>query len=198
MRPLVNPSLTDEVKTYVTNYINRVGTYIHSHTQPSGTLPVNQSVFNIADYPALYAKLGPSGANVLGPGNGAGTFSTEDVRGRVARYTDDGAGVDPDASSRSAMFTGTASGDAPGSIQGDRNASHHHFAFNDSAATGSSTALSSTATPHKFNGLTYSAGIYRYEMLGTTSAADVGKTSSQGGADARMKNWGTRLWVYYE
>ena len=186
------------VKAYIASYADRVGTYVWADTQPSGTLPCNGSAYNRSDYAALYAKNGPSGSNTLGFGNGSTTFNTIDPRGRVPRVTDDGKGVDPDASSRSAMFTGTASGDAPGSIQDDRNASHHHFAFHDSAATSSSTALTTSTAAHESNPLTYSEGIYRYETLGTTSAADVGKTSSQGGTDARMKNFGLRLWVYYE
>nr|BAR33239.1 putative phage tail fiber protein [uncultured Mediterranean phage uvMED] len=186
------------VKAYIASYLDRVGTYIWSDTQPAHTLPCNGNTYNRSDYAVLYAKRGPSGSNTLGPGNGTTTFNTLDPRGRLPRVTDDGKGVDPDASSRSAMFSGTASGDAPGSIQDDRNASHHHFAFNDSGATSSSTSVSSTLAAHDFHGLGYSSGDFKYEILGTLSEADVGKTSTQGGSDARPRTFGTRIWVYYE
>lgn len=52
-----------------------------------------------------------------------------DVRGYVPRFTDNGAGRDPDAGSRSATYTGSlVSGDNANTIQGDENKSHAHTA----------------------------------------------------------------------
>ncbi|MEQ1143752.1 phage tail protein [Acinetobacter soli] len=82
------------------------------HALPFSTIPSNRLVcdgqlYNIADYPKLYAKLG----TVYG-GNGTTTFGVPDYRGVVLRGLDDGRGLDP--------------GRALGSYQEDLLKSHDH------------------------------------------------------------------------
>lgn len=82
------------------------------HALPFSSVPGNRLVcdgqlYNIADYPKLYAKLGTAYG-----GNGTTTFGVPDYRGVVLRGLDDGRGLDP--------------GRALGSYQEDLLKSHDH------------------------------------------------------------------------
>ena len=191
------------VKAYIASYLDRVGTYIWSDTQPAHTLPCNGNTYNRSDYAALYAKNGPSGANTLGPGNGSTTFNTLDPRGRVPRVTDDGKGVDPDASSRSAMFTGTASGDYPGSIQSDAVANHTHRVEGHNTSNvgdaGNITTADALITGATW-GFHHATSDWSWTSADSSGNTIYHRTSynRDGAGETRMENWGTKLWVYYE
>ncbi len=59
-------------------------------------------------------------------GDGIGTFNLPDLRGRLVRGVDGGAGVDPDAATRTEWAAGGNTGDAVGTLQGDEVMSHAH------------------------------------------------------------------------
>lgn len=58
---------------------------------PSTTLECNGNVYNVADYPKLFAKIG----NQYG-GDGTNTFAVPDYRGQFVRGLDNGKGIDAD------------------------------------------------------------------------------------------------------
>lgn len=73
---------------------------------------------------------------VFGTGDGSTTVHLPDMRGRVIRGTDNGAGRDPDAASRTAMNSGGATGDAVGSVQDDAFQGHWHRYGNGTSGPG--------------------------------------------------------------
>jgi rhizosphere induced protein len=85
-------------------------------------------ILRLDDYP----KLKSAGASWLPPGPDASTFQLPDLRGLFVRGMDNGAGRDPDVSSRSPMFPGTPGpgpsglGPAIGSLQADSFGTHQH------------------------------------------------------------------------
>jgi microcystin-dependent protein len=85
---------------------------------PSGYLLCDGSAVSRTTYSALYGVIGVK----HGSGDGATTFNLPDYRGRFLRGYDNGAGRDPDASSRTAMNSGGNTGDNIGSVQGDATA----------------------------------------------------------------------------
>lgn len=84
-------------------------------TAPTGWLLCHGQAVSRTTYADLFAAVGTR----FGEGDGSTTFNVPDFRGRFLRGLDDGAGNDPDASGRTAMNTGGATGDNIGSIQGD-------------------------------------------------------------------------------
>lgn len=91
-------------------------------TAPDGWLLCDGTAVSRTTYSALFAVIGES----FGQGDNVSTFNVPDLRGRFLRGIDDGAGVDPDAASRTAMATGGATGDAVGSVQDSAFQSHGH------------------------------------------------------------------------
>lgn len=91
---------------------------------PSGYLYCDGSAVARGTYTALFSAIGV----IFGSGDGATTFNLPDYRGKFIRGVDDGAGNDPNASSRTAQASGGNSGDAAGSCQAGANASHTHTA----------------------------------------------------------------------
>lgn len=89
---------------------------------PIANLPANflfedGSLLNVSDFPELHSVIGFSWG-----GDGSTTFRIPDSRGRVARCLDNGAGVDPNRTTRSALHTGGNTGDNVGTYQGDATA----------------------------------------------------------------------------
>jgi len=77
---------------------------------------------SIEDYPKAYEVLGTSFGH-----DGEGTFRIPDLRGVFIRYKDNGAGIDPGATSRTSDFIpGSASGDNVGSYQTAALKNHSH------------------------------------------------------------------------
>lgn len=98
-----------------------------------GLKKANGQAISRAGFPVTFAKMGV----IYGPGDGATTFNLPPYRGRFIRVVDDGAGVDPDAASRSDRGDGTG-GDNVGSKQGHQLADHGHR-LNRGTGTSSST-----------------------------------------------------------
>lgn len=90
---------------------------------PFGFFECNGAAVSRTTFAVLFSVTGTG----YGQGDGSTTFNLPDLRGRFVRGWDHGAGVDPDAASRTAMATGGATGDNPGSIQGDAFKSHTHL-----------------------------------------------------------------------
>lgn len=80
---------------------------------PGGWLLCDGSQVSRTTYANLYAIVG----NAFGVGDGSTTFNLPDLRGRFLRGIDNGAGVDPDTGTRTAMNTGGNAGDNIGSVQ---------------------------------------------------------------------------------
>lgn len=70
----------------------------------------------------LFAQFG----EIWGAGDGVTTFRKPKLNGRTLRFVDDGAGVDPDAALRYALFPGGNTGDNVGSYQDDDMKFHRH------------------------------------------------------------------------
>jgi len=79
---------------------------------PSGWLPCNGAAVSRSAFAALFAAIGTA----HGAGDGLASFNVPDYRGLFLRGVDVGAGIDPDANSRTAVNGGNA-GDAVGSVQ---------------------------------------------------------------------------------
>lgn len=109
---------------YLKKRMNPIGEVIMwaGTTAPYGYLICNGSQVSRTTYSALFAIVGTS----FGQGNGTTTFHLPDLRGRFVRGLDGGAGVDPDAASRTAMNTGGATGNNVGSVQADAFEAHVH------------------------------------------------------------------------
>lgn len=91
-------------------------------TAPEGWAICDGSTVSRSEYSELYLAIGDSWGN----GDGSTTFHLPDMRGRFLRGTDNAAGNDPDAGSRTAANSGGNVGDLVGSVQGDAFKSHNH------------------------------------------------------------------------
>jgi|GEM_PF-6267589 len=116
-------------KAYVASEIAAVWPYgvpvaFMIDTLPAGWIKADGTVYNISTYPNLAAVLG----NTYG-GDGISTFAVPDLRGYFLRGHDDGAGNDPDATSRTDRGDGTT-GDEVGTKQADEFKSHNHRVVN--------------------------------------------------------------------
>lgn len=96
---------------------------------PPGHLLCNGSAMSRTAYPNLFAVIGTS----WGAGDGSTTFNLPDMRGRFMRGVDNGAGNDPNAGSRTALFSGGNSGDNVGSYQLDATSKNGLSATTDNA-----------------------------------------------------------------
>lgn len=88
---------------------------------PTGWLLCDGSAVSRSTYADLFALLDDD----YGAGDGSTTFNLPDFRGQFVRGTDNGAGVDPDAASRTDRGDATT-GDNVGTLQADELASHTH------------------------------------------------------------------------
>lgn len=110
---------------------------------PTGFLICNGVSVNRA---GIYANLFAVCGTKFGTVNGS-EFNIPDLRGQFIRGWDDGAGVDPDAASRSSSAFGGASGDNIGSEQGDAFEAHtHDVPYSDGNIAPSSDAIEETPT----------------------------------------------------
>lgn len=174
--------------------------YTAASSAPTGWLKANGAAVSRTTYAKLFAAIGTD----YGPGDGSTTFNVPDLRGYHIRSLDDGRGVD--------------SGRVRGSIQADQNKSHNHggatgaqsadhvhYGSTDTGSNdhahgvpyGVSTAgsgaggfvRSTSASP---SGYIYSAGITASHThgfaTGGTSTNHTHGITSEGGAEARVKN----------
>ncbi len=80
---------------------------------PTGWLLCDGNAVSRTTYEQLFEAIGTSS----GEGDGKTTFNLPDYQGRFLRGVDDGTQRDPNASTRSANYTGGNTGDKVGSIQ---------------------------------------------------------------------------------
>lgn len=88
---------------------------------PTGWLPCNGTLFDVATYPQLYAVIG----DTYTPAPDGIQFRTPQYNGYFLRAQDQGVGRDPDAATRAARPDGTA-GDANGTTQASAVIEHAH------------------------------------------------------------------------
>lgn len=97
---------------------------------PSGWLLCDGREVDRTQYAALFTAI----SIAHGGGNGVSTFNLPDYRGLFLRGTDNGAGRDPDRTTRSAANSGGNSGDKVGSVQTDAMQGHIHNTTNGTPA----------------------------------------------------------------
>ena len=127
-------------------------TTVNTDVVPSGTLisyagnniPVGWKVCDGSEisrttYQYLFLSIGTS----WGEGDGATTFNLPDLRGQFLRGVNNGAGVDPDAATRTALNIGGNVGDTVGTYQQDEVKAHDH-GYQHLAIGGSTRTLEST------------------------------------------------------
>jgi hypothetical protein len=166
----------------------RIGTPFLSagDTEPDA-LRCDGSEYLRVDYPRLYTQHGPAGSNLFGPGNGVDTFNICDARGYFLRITDGGAGRDPDAAQRTALFIGGVDGDQPGSVQSDQNLRHTH-------KMGKYSLEKDGARDPDGYPLSDTSNIKTADLTKWKTDA----FSQEGGAEARPKNLGFNLFMWYQ
>jgi microcystin-dependent protein len=108
---------------------------------PSGWLICDGSAVSRSTYSALFAAI----ATNYGDGDGSTTFNLPDTRGYFLRGWDNGAGNDPDSSSRTSINGGNT-GDNVGSYQGDQFTSHNHSASVEITGFGGFTSVLNTSS----------------------------------------------------
>ena len=132
-------------------------------------LRCNGQAVSRTDYPRLFAYLGEA----YGNGDGSTTFNLPDYRGYTKRDTNDGAGVDPDAGSRTDRGDGTT-GDAVGTKQQDELKSHLHSVAGNNSSGGSNTIFT------KLN----------------SNSGSPQNTNLTGGNETRMKNININTYIH--
>jgi microcystin-dependent protein len=132
-------------------------------------LRCNGQAVSRTDYPRLFAYLGEA----YGNGDGSTTFNLPDYRGYVKRDTDDGAGVDPDAASRTDRGDGTT-GDNVGTKQQDELKAHDHT-FPSNNSTGGSNTVNTKLNSNNNSPTT---------------------TAETGGNETRMKNINVNTYIH--
>ncbi len=100
-------------------------------TPPTGFLEEDGSAVSRATYADLFAVIGTT----YGVGDGSTTFNLPDMRGEFPRGFDNGAGIDPDAASRTNRGDGTT-GNNVGTKQLSEFGSHGHDNINSSSGSG--------------------------------------------------------------
>lgn len=173
-RTLVVASRTKEIKFFSNDFVE-VGKMDLQHTAnvaPGWAIAEGASVSRF-----LYNELYESGYLAIGTACGtvdAYTFNVPTTQGRVPRGYDHGAGVDPQAASRTAMATGGATGDNIGTVQADDFKTHTHTIEMGGDGGGSGNIAQRTPT-----------------LLGIqTSSAPSGIVN---GTETRMKNWSAQF-----
>lgn len=146
-------------------------------TPPTGWLECDGSAISRTTYADLFGII----SDDYGPGDGSSTFNLPDYRGQFLRGWDHGAGVDPDAASRTDRGD-TTTGDAVGTQQADQNDAHTHN-------------LSGS------NPLKYSGSYYKVWTTGSGDSAFVDAVAttaqSSGGNEARPTNVNVMICIYY-
>ena len=136
---------------------------------PNGWLVCDGSAVDRSTYSELFDVI----SIYWGNGNGSTTFNLPDFRGRFLRGVDNGAGNDPNRSTRFSLNTGGNTGDNVGSYQNDELKSHNH-----------------SIPMHNDGG---NVGV-RYQGGSPSSTIDSG---SSGGSETRPKNAGVIYIIKY-
>ncbi|MBI4804471.1 MAG: tail fiber protein [Desulfovibrio sp.] len=133
------------------------------------------SALPIVDYPALYAAIGGSAfGSAL-----SGYFRLPNVRGRVVRGWDHGAGVDPDAALRNG-------GDHVGSTQEDAIRKHNHPTGSNTGKADGGASVVDPGTWNSANALIYNA--YTQDFNVTTGKTATEMNNVPKALETRMKN----------
>ncbi len=162
---------------------------------PPGYIVCDGVAYSITDpeYANLFTAIGTSwGAN------GAGTFRVPDLQGYFLRGVDPNT-TDPDGNTRTALYTGGATGRNVGSYQEDAFQSHNH-------GSGSLEANSSGSHFHTLpdigdgggsgtviDGTDVAGSTNRTGLAGNHSHALIGNTATEGGGQTHPKN----AYVYF-
>lgn len=117
---LIPVRVSRKLTTSVANVVGEI-IALPFETVPKGFLECNGQQINKDDYPELFEVLRIK----YGLGTDINTFKIPDYRGYFLRGWDHGAGVDPNAATRSNRGDGTT-GDSVGTKQGDLFLSHQH------------------------------------------------------------------------
>lgn len=174
-RTLVVASRTKEVKFFSNDFVE-VGKMDIQHTAnvaPGWAVAEGASISRF-----LYNELYESGYLAIGTACGtvdAYTFNVPKTQGRVARGYDHAAAVDPQASSRTAMATGGATGDNIGTIQADDFKEHTHSFMLSGDGVGDGTQVQRSGPTN----------------LGTKVTG--GASTIVNGTETRMKNWSAQF-----
>jgi microcystin-dependent protein len=139
------------------------------NTAPAGWVKANGAVVSRSAYADLFAAIGTT----FGAGDGSTTFALPDLRGEFPRGWDDGRGVD--------------SGRAFGGAQGHEFNNHKHFVVSSTGIGGSTPTVSATTQVAR-TGWENIVNDSRYILLGTSSPADHGLSSGEGGNETRPRN----------
>ena len=164
---------------------------------PAGYLAAEGQAVSRTTYATLFALVG----TIYGPGDGSTTFNLPDYRGYFLRGHDNGAGRDPDASTRTDSGGGTV-GDNVGTVQADDFKSHAH-------ATTVSTVLNLVAkTLGSFVNMTtggfgYGTGPTAWGLsldpptvFTTATATNTVTNLSMGGAETRPLNRSVKVLIF--
>ena len=104
--------------------VNVAGEVITCLTEsvPAGTLECNGATISRTTYSNLFSVIG----DLYGVGDGSTTFELPNLRGKFLRGWDHGAGIDPDAASRTDAGDGSTTGDHVGTRQAEDLLAHTH------------------------------------------------------------------------
>lgn len=117
-------------------------------------------------------------------------FYLPDYRGYFLRGWDHGAGIDPNASTRTDRGDGTI-GDHVGTKQADQNDSHYHLMAKNN------TVNEVITTYYYLSGNGTYNGDNKYQLNSTSSTPDVLRTGLSGGTEARPKNIAVMFIIKY-
>ncbi len=163
---------------------------------PDGWLLCDGSAVSRTTFPRLFAAIKVS----HGIGDGTTTFNLPDYQGRFLRGVDDGAGRDPDASTREDGPFGGNSGDEVGSVQHDDFLAHAHTSSGPSAGNRavnlSGTTSDNGLHTHAMQMFDPNSGTYM-SLVKATSEWNVG-IPAPGilGAGNHHHSWSTSFTIY--
>jgi len=155
---------------------------------PAGYLEADGAAVSRTTYADLFSVYGTA----YGAGDGSTTFNLPDLRGYALRGWDHGAGVDPDASSRTDRGDGTT-GDNVGTKQADRYKSHNHTM----GSAGNHRHLIKGTGADDSGGVGALPGAYFDESAYSEYAGSHAHTiNNAGGSETRMKNINVMFCIY--
>ncbi len=157
-------------------------------TPPTGWLLCNGQTVSRTTYANLFAIIGTA----YGAGDGSITFHMPDFRGRFARGLDIGAGNDTDAAGRTASNAGGNTGDNVEILKGDALGSHLHLTVSSTPSNGGLNGSNQVS----YRGVSGSNS-GNYNLYGTGSVANWGRSSAAGGNETRPKNLSVNYMIKY-
>lgn len=126
-------------------------------TPPTGYLACDGQAVSRTTYSDLFTLIG----TMYGAGDGSTTFNLPDYNGQFLRGFDNGAGIDPDATSRTDRGDGTT-GDAVGTKQANETQAHNHTVNPPATNSNTTGAHAHTVNPPATN--TSTAGAHTHSV----------------------------------